>query len=44
MKFSKVQILEELSGKGRALILLNGVGIILFSRTLIQDYIVPWLT
>ena len=30
--------------KDRALILLNGVGIILFSRTLIQDYIVPWLT
>ena len=30
--------------KDRALILLNGVGIMLFSRTLIQDYIVPWLT
>ena len=30
--------------KDRALILLNGVGIILFSRTLLQDYIVPWLT
>ena len=30
--------------KDRALILLNGVGIMLFSRTLIQDYTVPWLT
>ncbi len=30
--------------KDRALILLNGVGIMLFSRTLIQDYIAPWLT
>ncbi len=29
--------------KDRALILLNGVGIILFSRTLFQDYIGPLL-
>ena len=29
--------------KDRALILLNGVGIILFTRTLFQDYIGPWL-
>ena len=29
--------------KDRALILLNGVGIILFARTLFQDYIGPML-
>jgi hypothetical protein len=30
--------------RDRALMLLNGVGIILFARTLLQDYIGPWLS
>ena len=30
--------------KDRALMLLNGVGIVLFARTLLQDYIGPWLS
>ena len=29
--------------KDRALILLNGVGIMLFARTLFRDYIGPWM-
>ena len=30
--------------RDRALMLLNGVGIILFARTLLQEYIGPWLS